>query len=176
MQIYNFYLFNRHGNCLFYREWQRSRAGTDSQQEQQNLVGLLFAIKQLCVSVAPVNDDSLPRGTRARHMPLGPSNFRNYTTAKYQLHYFESSTGLRFVLTTSPNAGDLTRLLQRIYKEAYVECAVRNPMYRLGSAIVSDTFRKRVDSVVRSLAVETNVLRPAPDGQGGSARSSTKSL
>jgi hypothetical protein len=157
MQIYNFYLFDRRGNCLYYREWQRSRTEIDTRQEQRNLVGLLFALKQLCKSLAPVNDDSLPVGTQLRHMPRGPSNFCSYTTTKYQLHYFESSTGLRFILTTSPNAGDLTRLLQRIYREAYVECAARNPMYRLGTAIVNEAFRKRLDAVIRSLAVESTI-------------------
>lgn len=163
MQVYNFYLFSRHGTCLYYREWQRTRPGSDTQQEQQNLIGLLFAVKQLCRSLAPANDDSLPIDTATRYMPRGPSNFCSYSTEKYQLHCFESSTGLRFVLTTSPTASDLTRILQRVYREAYVECAIRNPLYTLGTSIVSESFRKRLDSVIRTLAVESTVFRPASE-------------
>ncbi|KAK4535855.1 hypothetical protein CDCA_CDCA06G1880 [Cyanidium caldarium] len=156
--FYNFYLFNREGACLCYREWNRPRPGVDALQDQRNMFGLLFAMKQLCNGWAPVEEGATALAAEAPDAAWDPDArlrtarplLRSYTTASYQLHYLETPTGLRFVLTTSVHAGDLTRVLQRIYREAYVECAARNPLYRLGTSVMSDAFRKRLDAIVRS--------------------------
>lgn len=242
MTVYCFYLFDRSGSCLCYREWNRPRPGIDALQDQRNVFGMLFAIKQLCGSLAPVvaaggeqgedHDEAAPAGTReegggvdedgndndsggggaaSSSSPDAPAEqrasghdgavdaqtyhengtqppqpppprrrrqpqpqqprpkhqrsaaFRSFCTDAYQLHYFESATGLRFVLTTSiRGAGDLTDTLRRIYREVYVSCASKNPMYRAGTSVASEAFRKRLDGIVMALPVAKPSPTPSP--------------
>ena len=61
----------------------------------------------------------------------------------YRLHYFESASGLRFVLTTDLAATDMREALRHIYSQIYVECLTKNPLYRPESPSRAASLRRR---------------------------------
>ncbi|PXF40900.1 Trafficking protein particle complex subunit 1 [Gracilariopsis chorda] len=138
MAVYCFYLFDRTGTCLCYYEWNRSRSLQDASDDQKNMFGMLFALRNFSVKLSPDPAKGVPTF---------------FVTDVYALHYFETPTGLRFVLITSHDCGsvDVTRHLTDIYAEVYVEYAIKNPLYVKGSKIDYELFLSKLDSYVRSL-------------------------
>src|SRR5690349_14280670 len=59
-------------------------------------------------------------------------SFNSYSTSTYKLHYFETATGLKFVITTDPKVPSLQQYLSKLYSEIYVEYVTKNPLYKLG--------------------------------------------
>ena len=45
MTIYNMFIFNRKGDCLFEKEWQRSFRAQSPEEEKKLLYGLIFSLK-----------------------------------------------------------------------------------------------------------------------------------
>jgi hypothetical protein len=137
MTVYAFYLFDRQGNCLCYREWSRPKLMKDATQDQKNTFGLLFALKNFCQKLSPTQPGGI---------------VKNYSTDVYSLHYFESLTGLRFVLLTSRGSRDLSGVLRDIYLNVYVDTVIRNPLYVPGKSIQSQLFLSKLDSSIKALA------------------------
>ena len=87
--------------------------------------------------------------------------FIAYKTSHYKLHYYETLTGLKFVLNSDPGVESLQTALRQIYTQIYVELVVKNP---LASASLQqgqinpetmgvEGFRNGVDRFVRSLTM-----------------------
>ena len=73
------------------------------------------------------------------------------STSEYRLHYFESASGLRFVLTTDLAAMDMREALRHIYAQIYVECLTKNPLYSTGEPISCPLFTQTLDRFMSSL-------------------------
>lgn len=140
MTVHSFYLFDRTGACLCYREWVRSLRVNKPEDDQKNMFGMLFALREFTTELSPAQ-------TKAAGTP------RAFATDAYALHYFETPTGLRFVLTTSPDAHqtDLVRHLREIYADVYVEYVTKNPLARRGAPIRSPLFLSKLETYIRAL-------------------------
>lgn len=138
MTVYSFYLFDRVGTCLCYHEWKRPKAVQDASDDQKNMFGMLFALRNFSMKLSPDPAAGVPK---------------YFVTDVYGLHYFDTPTGLRFVLTTGTDFGtaDVTRHLREIYSDVYVEYAIKNPLYKKGTEIKSELFLTKLDTYVRSL-------------------------
>ena len=79
--------------------------------------------------------------------------FLGYKTSAYKLHYFETPSGLKFVLNTDPNVGSMREVLRQIYTQVYVEFVARNPLAQMNQEIKSELFEKNLDTLVRGLNV-----------------------
>lgn len=135
--IYNMYIFNRDGACLFYREWHRSHRTVETPEADQKLMfGFLFSLKQIVNKLTPQN---------------GMPGFHACQTNKFKLNYFETASGLRFVLNTDLQAGDMRECLRHIYGGLYVEYASKNALYKLGEPLDNELFVQSVDQYIRSL-------------------------
>jgi trafficking protein particle complex subunit 1 len=138
MTVHSFYLFDRHGMCLCYREWSRTLKVHQPVDDQKTMFGMLFALRNFSSKLSPTPANGLPK---------------YYATDVYALHYFETPTGLRFVLTTSKDFGavDVARHLREIYADVFVDFVVKNPLYVRGTPILSELFLTKLDAYVQSL-------------------------
>ena len=77
--------------------------------------------------------------------------FLNFTTSKYKLHFFETPSGLKFIMNTDLNVGSMRDALQHIFSLIYVEYVVKNPMCELNQPITSELFKTKLDEYVKDL-------------------------
>ena len=57
----------------------------------------------------------------------GGDAFVSYKTSKTKVHYYETPTGVAFVLTTDPLVGDIRNILQELHKS--VSCFIALGIY-----------------------------------------------
>ncbi|KAL1923277.1 uncharacterized protein VTP21DRAFT_8257 [Calcarisporiella thermophila] len=185
MTIYNLYIFDRHCQCIYHHAWSHSkqhvdpkssvsvtaatsqhqrtvsssgssRVGTDtlesqvessgiggsmSIEEQAKLVyGVVFSLRNLVKKLSP---------------DQGNDGFISYRTSKYRLHYYETPSGLKFVMMTDPSTLSMRGVLRQFYQGPYVEFVTKNPLQRVQSGeslnIGCELFRVAVDRFVRGL-------------------------
>ncbi|KAI8369471.1 Sybindin-like family-domain-containing protein [Radiomyces spectabilis] len=65
-----------------------------------------------------------------RKLSGSQDGFISYKTSTYRLHYYETPTGLKFVMNSDPNTESLRLVLKQIYVQLYVEFVVKNGMMR----------------------------------------------
>lgn len=89
--IYNLYIYNRKGKCLYYKEWNRplNTLADDLDEERKLMFGMLFSLKDLTTKMSP-----------------GPSSegLHVIKTDAFALHHFQSLSGMLIILNTDPNA------------------------------------------------------------------------
>jgi hypothetical protein len=53
--IYNLYIFNRGGACLYYEEWNRPQntLADDPEEDRKLMFGLYFSLKELARKLSP---------------------------------------------------------------------------------------------------------------------------
>lgn len=64
------------------------------------------------------------------------------------MHYFESASGLKFVITTDPKVPSLQLFLAKLYSDVYVEYAIKNPFYKLGDYISCTSFVSALEASI----------------------------
>ncbi|GBG29519.1 Trafficking protein particle complex subunit 1 [Hondaea fermentalgiana] len=154
LAIYNFYVFDRRGVCLFYQEWSREHNPlADNPDEDAKLVfGLLFSLKQLGRKFSPGSGAT----TNAGDAPDTRGNMTSFSTNKFTLHQYETASGLRFVLNTdkcnSQICKNIQETLRSTYADLYVHMVVRNPMFTPGEPIENPSFRKKLDAMMVGMA------------------------
>ncbi|ORE10394.1 snare-like protein [Rhizopus microsporus var. microsporus] len=65
-----------------------------------------------------------------RKLSGSQDGFISYRTSTYRLHYYETPTGLKFVMNSDPNTENLRLVLKQIYIQLYVEFVVKNGLMR----------------------------------------------
>lgn len=137
MTVYNLYIFDRNCSCLYYKEWARNKdAGISRDEEFKLMYGMIFSIKSLLTRLS---------------ITSAKEGFVSYTTTKYKLHFYETPTGLKFVLNTDTNVGNIQDTLWDIYSKLFVEYVIRNPLCKPGEPIESALFASKLDSYVQTL-------------------------
>uniref|UniRef100_A0A3B4GBV2 Trafficking protein particle complex subunit n=1 Tax=Pundamilia nyererei TaxID=303518 RepID=A0A3B4GBV2_9CICH len=131
MTVHNLYIFDRNGNCLYYNEWNRKKqAGISKEEEFKLMYGMLFSIRSFVSKMSPLD------------MKEG---FLSFQTSKYRLHYYETPSGLKFVLNTDLSVTNARDTLQHIYNFLSLSSLCKNKI-RFKTLYL---FSNSVDSCVR---------------------------
>ncbi|KAK2573331.1 Trafficking protein particle complex subunit 1, partial [Acropora cervicornis] len=132
MTIYNLYIFDRNGLCLYYESWNRRKESNMSKDEEFKLMyGMLYSIKSFVARMSPTD-----------------------STSKYKLHFYETPTGLKFILNTDLSVENTRDILFNIYSRIYVEYVVKNPLCQLGEPIQSELFASKLDTFIRKISCD----------------------
>ena len=115
---------------------RNKEAGISQDEEFKLMYGMIFSIKSLLSRLSHKNSKD---------------GFVSYSTSKYKLHYFETATGLKFVINTDNSIGNLSDELWHLYSKIYVEYVVKNPLLKAGKEISSQLFTSSLDSYIQSL-------------------------
>uniref|UniRef100_A0A7S0P187 Trafficking protein particle complex subunit n=1 Tax=Calcidiscus leptoporus TaxID=127549 RepID=A0A7S0P187_9EUKA len=136
VRLYTLHIFNRQGVCLYYQDWQRPRppAGGDLAQEHKLMFGFLFSLKQLVGKMSPRK-----------------GGFYACSTAAYKLNYYETASGLRFVLCSEVGAGDMREVLRHVYANIYVECVTKNPLWKVDEPVNCPMFVQTLGQYLENL-------------------------
>ena len=152
MTIYNFYLYDRDGACIFYREWQRyhNPLGDNVDEDQKLIFGLAFSCQQLAQTLSPTlkqkGDFQCFRTTKVPSKINGKAQVNGYA-----MHHYETLTGLRFILNTNTDAPNMRPVLKNIYAKIYVNHVVRNPLAKPGGKIEAPRFAEALENYIKSL-------------------------
>lgn len=103
--------------------------------------------------------------------------FQCYRTSKYKLSYYETPSGIKYVMNTDLNAQGVRELLQTINSQVslkipilwfrlnnhstiydsifqiYLEYCVKNPTYRSGEVIQSELFKAKLDELLKQTPI-----------------------
>ncbi|KAG7396045.1 Trafficking protein particle complex subunit 1 [Phytophthora boehmeriae] len=152
--IYSFYIYTRSGSCLYQEKWGgKAVTYSDPEEEKRLLFGLLFSLKEFVAKMAPSQqsvggtaDPFGPTEASAGSANGAPEGLQRYQTNSYTCHQYETPSGLRFILMTDNQAGDMTTTLKYIYSQIYVETVVNNPLSdtKSGKPITSQLFRAQL--------------------------------
>ncbi|XP_057301171.1 trafficking protein particle complex subunit 1-like [Hydractinia symbiolongicarpus] len=138
MTIFNLYIYDRNGTCLYYQDWQRKKSSNLSRDEEQKLMyGMLFSLKSFVTRMSPTDTKDC---------------FVNYRTSTYKLNFFETPTGIKLILNTDLNVGKIDECLRTIYK-IYVDYVVKNPLTELNEPIENEMFTSKLNNYVQNLPI-----------------------
>jgi len=137
MTVFTLYIFDRNGNCLFQKDWCRKKINSLSTDEERKLIfGMIHSIKAFVDKMSPKD---------------GQNGFHSYTTNEYKLHFYESPSGFKFILTTDIRVGNTSDILRKLYSQVYVKYVVRNPLCELNQTIKSSLFESKLESFICDL-------------------------
>uniref|UniRef100_A0A0N5AKL4 Trafficking protein particle complex subunit n=1 Tax=Syphacia muris TaxID=451379 RepID=A0A0N5AKL4_9BILA len=135
MTIYNIYIFNRHGACVYYKEWKREKqAGMNRDEEFKLMHGMLVSLRSFSSRLST---------------KTGLQQLKCYETSQYKMNYLETATGIKMVLNTDPAASGVPELMRQIY-QIYLETVVRNPLINPSDEIKSELFDNRLDGMIQA--------------------------
>ncbi|XP_065056669.1 trafficking protein particle complex subunit 1-like [Rhopilema esculentum] len=138
MTIYNMYMFDRNGTCLFYQEWQRRKDSQLSKDEEFKLTyGMLFSLKSFVSRISPVDPKD---------------NFVSYKTNRYKFHLYETPTGVKILMNTDINVTNINEYLHYIYM-LYVDVVIKSPVSEIGEPIESELFSSSLNNYIQSLPI-----------------------
>ncbi|KAK9469317.1 Longin-like domain-containing protein [Lipomyces arxii] len=133
MTIYSFWIFDRHCDCIFYKDYKRPSRRLQSKPEVDKdkhrggpatgtsplsvdddaklIFGSVFAIRNLITKLAGSKE-----------------SFFAFKTSKYKLHFYETQTNLRFVMITDTEAEGVRPILEQVHAGLFVEYVIKNPL------------------------------------------------
>lgn len=136
MTVFSFYIFNRFGDNIFYKQWKRTRSVPEG--EARLVAGFVYTVQHISSQLSSTNNGGL----------------RSISTPLYKLHYFETMTGYRAALMTDTNVSTTfaREVLTEIFKTAFSKTVTRNPNYRheQGVLIEGTEFEEALDSLLRA--------------------------
>ncbi|CAI4229265.1 unnamed protein product [Auanema sp. JU1783] len=133
MTLFNFYLFNKEGVCVFYKEWKREKqSGMPKSEEFKLMFGMLLSLKSFSERLTPRD---------------GNHTVKFYRTSTYKMNFLETTTGLKMVLNSDPGANGMPELMRQIY-EIFVDTVMKNPLVDTTKVLTSELFSSRLDDIV----------------------------
>jgi trafficking protein particle complex subunit 1 len=164
MGVHSLHVFDRKGKTLFTKRYAASSSTSENEDpeqlsEQRKLVfGMIFSLREITKMLARIDGDN-------------NSGLHSVKTGASTLHNYETASGLRFALYTTPSQSVSTlpansapivpvvstngkaerAALHHIYNELWIECVTRSPLYTPTAPNVMDTnFEQKLDEFLKA--------------------------
>ncbi|KAF8446489.1 Longin-like domain-containing protein [Terfezia claveryi] len=176
MTIYSFYIFDRHCECIYIKQWhERERAAAAIRPTTSASTTSPIPDKRVSAGGKQITetDNSMRNGrlsvqddaklifgvvfslrNMVRKLSTPDDNFISYRTNNYKLHYYETPTNLKFVMITDVKTNNLRVVLHQIYVNLYVEYGINYIAveHSGGEGVACELFELGLESfVVRTL-------------------------
>ena len=92
--------------------------------------------------------------------PIVSAGIEKLQTDTFKLQCFQSLTGVKFVITATPDSTDLEPLLKSIY-EIYADYVLKNPFYEMEMPIRCELFNKHLDRLIQTRSASVKIGAPA---------------
>lgn len=154
--IYTLYIYNRHGSCIYYQDWGRQVQPADWFRKRDTIWILTCS--------QAIHQNRFADAVNLFHIPPPHSHhvlrenekagFHFYKTTAYKLHFFETATNYKFVLTTDPDVPDLRDHLKSIYKNVFVEYITKNPLIDpdQDTPIHCELFNEKLNTEIKTIS------------------------
>ncbi|SMN18746.1 similar to Saccharomyces cerevisiae YML077W BET5 Component of the TRAPP (transport protein particle) complex [Maudiozyma saulgeensis] len=120
MTIYSFWIFDKHCNCIYDREWTllaNPKSGTTNSKQNDDISKLLYGIIFSLRSVTG----------KLSSTETGRTNeISSISTGRFRIHTYCTATGLWFVLLTDFKPFNYSKVLQHIYSDIFVKYITNN--------------------------------------------------
>ncbi|KAK9368948.1 Longin-like domain-containing protein [Lipomyces kononenkoae] len=170
MTIYSFWIFDRHCNCIYHKDYKRpyrqlrprsefGSQGANDEKKQTNgggpptgkgplsvdddaklVFGVVFSLRNIVTKLAGEKE-----------------SFFVYRTSKYKLHFYETQTNMRFVMITDLKVDGIRPILEQIHAGLYVEYVIKNPISPVehvnGVRVNNELFNLGLDRFLRPLSI-----------------------
>ncbi|CAD5122077.1 DgyrCDS10528 [Dimorphilus gyrociliatus] len=111
------------------------------------MYGMTFSLKSFCNRISPTDPN------------IG---FTSFKTSQYKLHFYETPSGLKFIMTTDLQIqGDIRFLMHTLYKDVFVEYAIRDPECELNKPIKSKLFSEKLNEFIQKQPQFGNIAQTA---------------
>lgn len=145
MTIYAFYIFDRHCNCIYSREYAHADpldAGAvnknNTSDMAQLLFGMVYSLKNLLAKLGASPGNTL----------------RSFSTGYYRVHFLESLSNFKFALVSDLAVDNLQRSLWELYSTVFVKCVAFNalsPVEFADNKIDNASFIQQLDAFLQLL-------------------------
>ena len=130
MTIHNLYIFDRQGVLIFYGEWNRKKQSGMTREEVIFFKNLKF---QRILLITFTQEAKLMYGMlysiRSFVSKISPSDvkegFQCYRTSKYKLNYYETPSGIKYIMNTDLNSQNIRELMQAINSQVFSSTEVK---------------------------------------------------
>ena len=154
--VFSVWIVNKSGGLIFYKNYSdKNTLDINDTLRLASVWHSLHAISRTN-SVSPVKKSS---------------GIELLETSTFDLHCFETKTGIKFMVCSMKKAIGVERLLRRVY-DVYADFAMKNPFYELEQPIQAGLFEKRVMIAVKSCRNANSGHYSGGGGGGGGYASS----
>ena len=154
--VFSVWIVNKSGGLIFYKNYSdKNTLDINDTLRLASVWHSLHAISRTN-SVSPVKKSS---------------GIELLETSTFDLHCFETKTGIKFMVCSMKKAIGVERLLRRVY-DVYADFAMKNPFYELEQPIQAELFEERVMIAVKSCRNANSGHYSGGGGGGGGYASS----
>ena len=154
--VFSVWIVNKSGGLIFYKNYSdKNTLDINDTLRLASVWHSLHAISRTN-SVSPVKKSS---------------GIELLETSTFDLHCFETKTGIKFMVCSVKKAIGVERLLRRVY-DVYADFAMKNPFYELEQPIQAELFEERVMIAVKSCRNANSGHYSGGGGGGGGYASS----
>lgn len=155
--IHSLFIINKSGGLIYQHDLNEG-LNRLSANEHLILAGTIHGVFAITSKITPTAlKVSQPQQTPGSAVNGNTSGLKSIETDKFSMFIFQTLTGVKFLLVTSPTEGDLNKgieaaenLLRRIYT-LYADFVMKNPFYEVDMPIRVDLFDRKVAELVKSL-------------------------
>lgn len=149
--LHNLYIFSREGNCIFYREWNRTnrKQAANPDEEYKLICGLVLSMSRFSENISPdpfVSCIGCSYDVFWWKCSENERGFHLFRTNNISFHFLDSPSGIRIVIIADVKTPYLENELWKVYC-FFVEIIVRNPTWRLGSEVIDPKFIDAIDTM-----------------------------